>query len=78
MAVESGVTETGFVLGRDLPASYTLLEGEAIEYGTQRHGRLAAMEYSAGVISYCWALKRRAPALLHHNVFLSGAQLPGG
>mmetsp|Transcript_16225 Transcript_16225/g.48604 ORF Transcript_16225/g.48604 Transcript_16225/m.48604 type:complete len:396 (+) Transcript_16225:696-1883(+) len=60
------------VSNRDLPASYTLLEGEAIEYGTQRHGRLAAMEYSAGVISYCWALKRRAPALLHHNVFLSG------
>lgn len=73
--LQTAAERVGFVLGRDLPASYALLEGEAGEYGAQRHGRLAAMQYSAGVISYCWAVRRRAPALLHHNVFLSGAQL---
>lgn len=68
------------VCNRDLPAAYPLLEAGAAEssssgvaeYAQQRHKELGALEYSAGVISYCWHLSRRLETLAHHSVFLSG------
>lgn len=57
---------------RDLPAAYDLLPGE---YGRGRAARLGALQFSAGVVSFCWCLNRRLPRLSHHNVFLSGMSL---
>lgn len=60
------------VSNRDLAASYELLEGgECREYAARRAPKLTAMEHSAGIISFCWAVRGRVPQLLHHNVFLS-------
>lgn len=60
------------VSNRDLVASYQLLEGGSCErYAAERAPRLAAMKHSAGVISFCWAVRGQAKELHHHNVFLS-------
>lgn len=54
----------------DVPGAFQLLRSE---YGREQHRRLSAMRFSAGVISYNWVVRDAGfPALLHHNVFISG------
>ncbi len=78
--LESGerVAADVVLCNRDLPAAHALLRGEGASaarvgaYAAQRSEELGKMEYSAGVIAYCWALRgARLGGLLHHNTFLS-------
>ena len=64
------------IANRDVPGAYNLLhsDGRQTSYGQRRRTSLAAKRFSAGVIAYNWVVKDAGfPALLHHNVFLSGA-----
>jgi phytoene dehydrogenase-like protein len=63
------------VSNRDVPAAYPLLGGDGRQHGRRQHAKLAAKEYSAGVISYNWNVGRRFDQLQHHNVFLSGTPM---
>jgi phytoene desaturase (3,4-didehydrolycopene-forming) len=58
------------VANPDLPYVYEqLLPGGGAAYEAEA-ARLDAMDYSASVIAFNWALKAPLPRLLHHNVFL--------
>lgn len=51
--------------------SYGMCSDEPVLQQKQR--QLAAKEFSAGVIAFYLAVNKRCSNLLHHNVFLSGA-----
>eukprot|EP00798_Chlamydomonas_sp_ICE-L_P025599 gene25599-11251_t len=59
------------LLKMDVPLSYGLLRGGAMEYGRKEEARISKLDYSAGVIAFNWCFNKRLHSLLHHNVFLS-------
>ncbi|GAQ81597.1 phytoene dehydrogenase [Klebsormidium nitens] len=57
------------VANPDLPYVYEhLLDGPENQ---RKAARLAGLDYSAGVIEFCWCLDQPLPLLSHHSVFLS-------
>jgi len=63
------------VCNRDLPASYDLLESNISsnieEYAAMKSSKLSSLDYSNGLLIYCWCIDRKMDDLLHHNVFIS-------
>ena len=58
----------------DLPMSYAALLPTDRPPLRGRVARLAALDYSSGVVAFYWCLSRKVPELEHHTTFLS----PGG
>lgn len=62
------------VANPDLPYAYeTLLAGQYEDVERESKGISEDMEYSCGMIEFCWALKQPMPELAQHNVFLGSA-----
>lgn len=57
------------VCNKDLPAAYHLLPPS--EYAERKSESLAGLQYSVGIIEYCWCVDTQLSGLAHHNIFLS-------
>jgi phytoene desaturase (3,4-didehydrolycopene-forming) len=55
-------------IGRSSPPSFST---KVETYARNKSKKLSKMQYSSGIIEYCWCINRKLDQLQHHNIFLS-------